>query len=346
VSTFIPLLIVVNITCLFQSVRMTQFLPDNLLQLFAPRPPVPYLPPADVLLCDKKRAKMQGMAECVGEFEADPAPPKPVVETREEKRARRRKEKEELLAYKIEQGIAMWNPAENPRSTKDPYKSLFVARINYETSESKLKREFEPFGKIEKLSMVADKNGKPRGYAFIEYSHKSEMSAAYKKADGTKIDGRRVVVDYERGRTQKTWLPRRLGGGKGDTRRARESKAVLEARGEYTPSDNNNRDRDRDRDGDRGSFGGPPRDGGFRGRDDRNGGGFGGYGGGRGGGGYGGRDGGRDGFRNGGDRGSFGGPPRDRGSFGGPPGGYGGRPRSRSRERRDDRRDSYGGDRR
>lgn len=54
--------------------------------------------------------------------------------------------------------------------------------------------------------------------------------AAYKKADGTKIDGRRVVVDYERGRTQKKWLPRRLGGGKGDTRRARESKAALLAR--------------------------------------------------------------------------------------------------------------------
>ncbi|VDN50469.1 unnamed protein product [Dracunculus medinensis] len=44
-----------------------------------------------------------------------------------------------------------------------------------------------------------------------------------------KIDGRRVVVDYERGRTQKSWLPRRLGGGKGDTRKTRESKAVLEA---------------------------------------------------------------------------------------------------------------------
>lgn len=45
-----------------------------------------------------------------------------------------------------------------------------------------------------------------------------------------KIDGRRVVVDYERGRTQKNWLPRRLGGGKGNTRRTRESKAILLAR--------------------------------------------------------------------------------------------------------------------
>jgi hypothetical protein len=35
--------------------------------------------------------------------------------------------------------------------------------------------------------------------------------AAYKYADGKKIDGKRVVVDVERGRTVKSWKPRRLG---------------------------------------------------------------------------------------------------------------------------------------
>lgn len=36
-------------------------------------------------------------------------------------------------------------------------------------------------------------------------------TAAYKHADGKKIDGRRIVVDVERGRTVKTWRPRRVG---------------------------------------------------------------------------------------------------------------------------------------
>merc|ERR1711970_1073161 len=63
------------------------------------------------------------------------------------------------------------------------------------------------------------KNGKPRGYAFIEYEHEKDMHSAYKHADGKKIDGRRVLVDVERGRTVKGWLPRRLGGGLGGTRR-------------------------------------------------------------------------------------------------------------------------------
>lgn len=50
-------------------------------------------------------------------------------------------------------------------------------------------------------------------------SDSSSPAAAYKQADGRKIDGKRVVVDVERGRTVKSWQPRRLGGGLGGTRR-------------------------------------------------------------------------------------------------------------------------------
>lgn len=39
----------------------------------------------------------------------------------------------------------------------------------------------------------------------------TSSTAAYKHADGKKIDGRRVLVDVERGRTVKGWHPRRLG---------------------------------------------------------------------------------------------------------------------------------------
>ncbi|CAJ0597728.1 unnamed protein product [Cylicocyclus nassatus] len=229
---------------------MVAFLERELLAPFKADPMVTYFPLREVSSCEKgKCIEYTGIAEYVGLFE-DPkdTPPKPIIETRAEKKERRRREKEELLAYKVEQGIAQWNPAENPNATEDPYKTLFVARINYETSENRLKREFETYGKIKKLAMIHDLNGKPRGYAFIEYSDKSEMSNAYKRADGTKVDGRRLIVDYERGRTQKSWLPRRLGGGKGDTRRARESRAAMEEREALgLPPLDGPRDRDRDR---------------------------------------------------------------------------------------------------
>ncbi|CAJ0960717.1 unnamed protein product, partial [Mesorhabditis belari] len=241
---------------------MPNFLPDNLLALFIPRPPLEYLPPATELLVDlnEKRPPITGIAQYIAEFEDTvEKQPETLVETNAQKKARRQKQNEELKSFKLEQAIALWNPAENAKATRDPYKTLFVSRLNYETSESKLKREFEKFGRIERLHMVYDKDGKPRGYAFIEYVNKDDMRAAYKKADGMKLDGRRIVVDYERGRTQKSWLPRRLGGGKGDTRRTKESRAELLSKG-FRIDDRDRRDyrsgsrgcdRERDRDRDR-----------------------------------------------------------------------------------------------
>ena len=58
---------------------------------------------------------------------------------------------------------------------------------------------------------MKDTEGKPRGYAFIEFEREKDMKAAYKDADGIKILGRRIVVDVERGRTVKGWRPKRLG---------------------------------------------------------------------------------------------------------------------------------------
>lgn len=50
---------------------------------------------------------------------------------------------------------------------------------------------------------------------------------ALDRANGRKVDGRRVVVDYERGRTKQDWVPRRLGGGKGDKRRDRDTERLI-----------------------------------------------------------------------------------------------------------------------
>jgi U1 small nuclear ribonucleoprotein len=94
-----------------------------------------------------------------------------------------------------------------------------VGRISFETTEKQLRQEFEQYGPVKKVRLVEDEDGKSRGYAFVEYEKEADMKAAYKRADGKKIDGRRVVVDVERGRTVRDWLPRKFGGGIGDTRK-------------------------------------------------------------------------------------------------------------------------------
>jgi len=197
-----------------------QGLPAHILALFTPRPPPQHLPP----LVIKKQIRITGCAEFVDYFETDPPPPRESWESPLERKARRHKEKLEKHKDELKKLISDYDPHKDPNAQGDPFKTLFVARISYDTTEKKLKREFEVFGSIKRVRMIYDQKGKPRGYAFIEYEHERDLKNAYKQGDGKKIDGRRVMVDVERGRTVENWLPRRLGGGRGPGRVGKPSK--------------------------------------------------------------------------------------------------------------------------
>ncbi|KAL3987730.1 hypothetical protein ACER0C_014845 [Sarotherodon galilaeus] len=246
---------------------MTQFLPPNLLALFAPRDPIPFLPQLVKLPHEKHHNQpYSGIAPFIRHFE-DPrdAPPPTRAETREERLERKRREKIERRQAVVETELKLWDPHNDPNAQGDAFKTLFVARVNYDTTESKLRREFEVYGPIKRIYIVYNKRtGKPRGYAFIEYEHERDMHSAYKHADGKKIDGRRVLVDVERGRTVKGWRPRRLGGGLGGTRRGgadvnikhsgRDDASRYDDRplgGDRDRGDRRERSRERDRDKDR-----------------------------------------------------------------------------------------------
>ncbi|EDX04041.1 GD22521 [Drosophila simulans] len=252
---------------------MTQYLPPNLLALFAAREPIPFMPPVDKLPHEKKSRGYLGVAKFMADFEDPKDTPLPkTVETRQERLERRRREKAEQVAYKLEREIALWDPTEIKNATEDPFRTLFIARINYDTSESKLRREFEFYGPIKKIVLIHDQeSGKPKGYAFIEYEHERDMHAAYKHADGKKIDSKRVLVDVERARTVKGWLPRRLGGGLGGTRRGGNDVNI-----KHSGREDNERERERYRlEREREDREGPGRGGGSNGLDARPGRGFG-----------------------------------------------------------------------
>ncbi|KAL9095548.1 MAG: hypothetical protein Q9163_006503, partial [Psora crenata] len=256
-------------------------------------------------------------------------------------------------------------PDDDPNVRGDAFKTLFVARLSYDTTEKDLDREFGRFGPIERIRIVTDTtaetNGtasegesKPnmqkkkkkahRGYAFVVYEREKDMKAAYKETDGIRINDRRVLVDVERGRTVKGWRPRRLGGGLGGRGYTKAAPARPTAFGGSFAAPAGP-----------GGFGGGFR-GGFRGGYDRGGfrGGFrggdrGGYGGGRGGIGYqgGGGFGGRGGYGAGSQNGHGAPPPNapsgpgGRGGFGG---GYGGPPANGMNGQADGGRGGHGGD--
>ncbi|XP_047333832.1 U1 small nuclear ribonucleoprotein 70 kDa [Impatiens glandulifera] len=194
-------------------------LTPNLLKLFEARPPLEYKPPPEKRKCPP----YSGMAQFVSSFaeKDDPVYQQPIEksETPAQRRERIHKLRLEEGARKAAEELEKYDPHNDPNISGDPYKTLFVAKLNYDTTDRSIKREFEAYGPIKRIRLVADKvTNKPRGYAFVEYVHTRDMKAAYKQTDGSKIDNRRVLVDVERGRTVPNWRPRRLGGGLGTTR--------------------------------------------------------------------------------------------------------------------------------
>ncbi|KAG2183009.1 hypothetical protein INT44_005990 [Umbelopsis vinacea] len=196
---------------------MTDKLPPNLLKLFAPRPPLPYIPPLDKDPSKRKGLQIGGIAQytdMLKTYDQDYVPWKSIAERKKEKMEGKRK----AAAEAVEKGLATWNPESDEKIIGDPFCVLFVSRLSYNLTEDDLMRAFDSYGPIKNIRLVRDTEGKSKGYAFIEFEREKDMRAAYKDADGLKLDGRRVLVDVERGRTVKGWKPRRLGGGLGNTR--------------------------------------------------------------------------------------------------------------------------------
>lgn len=110
----------------------------------------------------------------------------------------------------------------------NPYKTVFVGRLAYITTEDRIRREFEIFGAIDHVSLVKNLKGKSKGYGFVTFKRERDADYAIQRADGRKVDGRRILVDREMGRTSKKWYPRRLGGGKGGETRRAETDYIVE----------------------------------------------------------------------------------------------------------------------
>lgn len=141
-------------------------LTTNLLKLFEPRLPLEFKPPPEKRKCPP----YSGMAQFVSNF-AEPgdleyAPPIKEAETRSQRKARIHMARLEKGAEKAAEELQKYDPNNDPKLSGDPYKTLFVARLSYETTESKIKRELESYGPIKQVGIFEHtREGLVRGYA-------------------------------------------------------------------------------------------------------------------------------------------------------------------------------------
>ena len=99
-------------------------------------------------------------------------------------------------------------------------KNLYVGNLPHSTTETELRKAFEPHGTIEKITLVTDRDtGRSRGFAFVEMADASEADKAMAALNGSELGGRTLAINEARPKANR---PRnggqRFGGGGGRDR--------------------------------------------------------------------------------------------------------------------------------
>ena len=89
--------------------------------------------------------------------------------------------------------------------------NIFVGNLAHASTEDDLRKEFEAFGVVSKVSILKDKfTGAPRGFGFVEMSSKEEAEAAMNALNGKDFMGRPLSVNEARPKAE--FSPRSGGG--------------------------------------------------------------------------------------------------------------------------------------
>ena len=94
-------------------------------------------------------------------------------------------------------------------------KNIFVGNLSFNTSEDELRQLFEPFGQVDRISILTDREtGRSRGFGFVEMSNSEEGDKAIAGLNGSQFGGRTINVNEARPKAEGA----RGGGGGGRDR--------------------------------------------------------------------------------------------------------------------------------
>jgi RNA recognition motif-containing protein len=92
-------------------------------------------------------------------------------------------------------------------------KNIFVGNLSFSTTEDELRQLFEPFGQVDRVSIMTDRDtGRSRGFGFVEMASNEDGEKAITALNGSQIGGRTLNVNEARPKTE------RAGGGGGGFR--------------------------------------------------------------------------------------------------------------------------------
>lgn len=73
--------------------------------------------------------------------------------------------------------------------------NIFVAKLNFDTPESKLREAFEEYGIVDSAKIIMDKmTGRSKGYGFVEMPNDDDALEAIENLNDSDLDGRTIVA--------------------------------------------------------------------------------------------------------------------------------------------------------
>ena len=99
-------------------------------------------------------------------------------------------EKRAKVESSTERKRRMKEKKENPEVQK---RTVFLNNISFNATEEQIREYFGKFGTIAEVTIVCNNHGKPRGFAYVEFSKEEEAKASVEE-DGRVFLGRKLEV--------------------------------------------------------------------------------------------------------------------------------------------------------
>lgn len=92
--------------------------------------------------------------------------------------------------------------------------NIYVGNLPKSTTEEAVREAFEAHGEVREVKLIQDRyTSELRGFGFVEMPTKSEALGAIKNIDGSEFEGRNLIVNEAKPRTERSGNRSRGGGG-------------------------------------------------------------------------------------------------------------------------------------
>lgn len=82
--------------------------------------------------------------------------------------------------------------------------NIYISGLSYGTNDADLNELFTGYGDVSSAKIISDRyTGKSRGFGFVEMPNQAEGQKAIDELNGTEYDGKTIVVNIARTRTER-----------------------------------------------------------------------------------------------------------------------------------------------